>query len=223
MDFDEEGYEEVSGSLIFVDEPWEQATGSIKSLFPWKEPEIVPVCISISGAPGTSKKSLAKKLGKALDIPAIVGLTRTAAKYGADLDKASTWDDEFMILMAQMWQEREFDEFVTAGSMIDILAHAHWHAHLSGSNKDMTMLREMVNFVGAQIGECYSVFLYTPYTKLPKNDRIRSVDHQYNMAIDKLIERYLELFDIDYLPLQGNPSKKYGVAMGYLDHFGIGS
>lgn len=223
MEFDDEEFIEVDGSVVFIEEPWEQAGGSIKSFFPWREPDLIPVCISISGAAGTGKKVLAKKLGTALDVPTIKGLARTANRYGAELDQDSNWEDIYMILMAQVWQEREFDEYVTAGSLIDILAHAHWYAHIAGGNKDMTMLRQMVNFVGSLVGVHYSVFVFVPYQTNPKKDGVRSTDHQYNMAIDRLIEHYLNLFDIDYFPLQGKPGKKYELTLGYLDHFGIGS
>jgi hypothetical protein len=140
---------------------------------------------------------------------------------GAQLSKAAGMEDEFMLFLAQVWEEREYEEFVTAGSLIDLVAHMDYLSQQSGDKKHKLLSDGMANVVNMLSNNSYSVLFYLPYRNKPRSNGIRSVDTKYLQEIDKLIRYYLEAFDLDFLPLDGTPEENVQVALRYLNDFNL--
>lgn len=212
----------ANGSQLYNYKSWMQPSDlKIKSLWEWHSPEDTPLRISVSGAAGTGKRKLAKTLARRLDITDITGIPRTMKDLGAQLSKSADMEDEFMMFLAQVWEEREYDEFVTAGSLIDLVAHMDYLAQQSGDQKHKRLVDGMANVVNMLSNNTYSVLFYLPFRNKPKADGVRSVDVRYLREIDRLIHFYLDAFDLDYLPLDGTPSENAKTALRYMEDFDL--
>lgn len=213
---------EGNGSTAFYVESWlDPAASPIKSLWAWPDPEDVPLQIIISGAAGTGKKKLAKSLGKRLDLPVISGITRNVQSMGFKINKNARWSEEFTIFLGHIWEQMEYDEYVSAGSVIDVVAHCHYFVEEYGTRRDKNLLRALANVCNTIANNDYSVIFYLPLQSKPRSDGIRSVDMKYLTEIDRLIKHYLDAYDIDYFPINGNTQEKYDVAYSYLEDFGL--
>jgi hypothetical protein len=193
----------------------------IKSLWPWAEPEDVPLRISISGVAGTGKRKLAKSLSRKLDIPAISGIPRTVGDMGGLLNKRADLSDEFMIFMAQFWEQQEYSEYVSAGSLIDLVAHIDYLFGQSTDLKNKSAAHAAANVINMIASNAYTVYFYLPFRNKPKPDGVRSVDEKYLREIDRLTRFYLDAFDIDYFPLDGTHSENSELAMSYMEDFSL--
>lgn len=213
---------QADGTNAFQVESWFDPNQShIKSLWAWPDPEYVPLQIAISGAAGTGKTKLAKAIGSELDLPVVSGVARTAHRLGFKLDKKSKWADQFAIFLAQAYEQMEYEEYVSAGCVIDITAHAHFYAENFGSKKDMTLVRALANMSNTIANNEYTVHFYLPYSRKPRQDGVRSTDNDYNKEIDRLVHFYLDAFDVDYFPVQGNANDKVLICNSYLEEFGL--
>jgi nicotinamide riboside kinase len=212
----------ANGSAAFTIKSWMDPTESpIKSLWEWHRPEDTPLNIVLCGAAGTGKRRLAKALARDLEITCIEGIARSVHKLGGDLNKKSSWEDEFMIFLAQMWEESEYPEWVSAGSMVDIVAYAHYYAEREGSRRSKQIVMALANNVRTISNNDYSVVFYLPLEGQPKADGVRSVDMAFQREIDRLIHHYLDCFGLDYFPLQGSHQQKQERALHYLSEFGL--
>lgn len=219
---DEEWEVPSDGSALFEIEGWQNLPSyQIKSLWRWSDPENVPLRISISGAAGTGKRKLSSDLASELEITSIDSIARTNYRLGGDINTSSSEMDEFMMFLAHLWEESEYSEFASAGSMIDLLAHCHYIAEVRDDPKWTKLVRGLANLINTQSNNSYTVLFYLPYSKKPRADGIRSTNVQYNERIDELILHYLTSFDLDFLPLVGNRKEKFSTAMEYLQAFGL--
>lgn len=212
----------ANGSAAFTVKSWMEPTeSSIKSLWEWHSPEDVPLNIAICGAAGTGKRKLARALARELEIIPIEGIARTIHKLGGSLNKKASWEDQFMFFLAQLWEQSEYDEWVSAGSMIDIVAYSHYYAQREGSDMSKRILMALANNVRTISANDYSVVFYMPLGEKPKPDGIRSVDMNFQREIDKITRYYLDGFGLDYFPLQGSSDQKLDRSMSYLSEFGL--
>jgi len=220
---DEEWSTPSNGTALFLVENWQSElnTRPIKSLWEWSNPEAVPVRISISGAAGTGKKRLARDLSDELDITAIESIERSVFKLGGKLNKGAEVMDEFMLFLAHLWEETEYMEFASAGSVIDIVAYCHYIAARSDDPRWKFLLRGLTNLANTYVNNQYTVFFYIPYKNKPRGDGIRSVDDKFQREIDRLIRHYLTAFDLDYFPITGTRDEKKALALDYLESFGL--
>lgn len=209
----------TDGSAVFNYKSFLEPHGSkIKSLWKWGDPEDVPLRISISGVAGTGKRKLAKSLGRRLSIPAIAGIPRTINDMGGVLNKRSDLSDEFMLFMAQLWEQQEYYEYVSAGTLIDLVAHIDYLSQ-SGGSKEKAAASAAANLVNMIAANSYTVYFYLPLRNKPKADGVRSVDMSYLREIDRLTRFYLDAFDVDYLPLDGTHTENADLAMRYMEDF----
>lgn len=223
-DFTDDELEDTpaNGSTAFFVESWlDPSTSPIKSLWAWPDPEEVPLQIAISGTAGTGKKKLAKQLGRRLDLPVVQGITRNVQQMGFKLNKSSRWAEEFAMFLGQIWEQMECDEFVSAGSVIDVVAHCHYFVEQYGTRKEQNLLRALANVCNTIANNDYSIIFYCPLENKPKSDGIRSVDMKFLTEIDRLIKHYLDAYDLDYFPIQGTSTEKYNIAYSYLEDFGL--
>lgn len=221
-DEDDSEYVEANGSNALYSKAFTTPTKQqIKSLWEWIDPEATPHKIAICGAGGTGKKKLGKSLAKILDVPYIHGVARTVRDCGIDINKKATMESESTIWMAQFFEQLEYDEYVTAGSLIDICAYTHYLIKNDLSDNPF-LLRALVNVSwNISINE-YSVVFYTPFEDARlKKDGVRSRDVKFQQEIDSLIRYYLDAFDVDYFPLSGDEDEKLEAALDYMRSFGL--
>lgn len=218
----EEEWGNSNGSSAYYIESWmDPSESTIKSLWAWLDPEEVPLQIAICGTAGTGKKKLAKALSKRLDLPVINGVARNIQKIGFKLNDKSRWQDEFILFLGQFYEQCEYSEFISAGTLIDIIAYCHYFVEHYGSKKDRVLLRALANVTHTLASNDYTIIFYLPYTTKPRSDGIRSTDSEYLREIDRLIHYYLDAYDIDYLPIKGSAQDKYDIAYSYLEDFGL--
>lgn len=221
---DPEEWEEyiANGSSAYHVESWLDPNQSkIKSLWQWPDPEEVPLQIAICGAAGTGKARLAKSLGNELDLPVINGIARNCKHIGFKLDKEAEWKDQFAIFLGQIWEQMEYDEFITAGTVIDVVAHVHYYAEKHGFTEDKVLTRAIANVANSIANNDYTVVFYLPPGRKPRNDGVRTTDKTYINEIDRLVRYYLDAFDIDYFPIKGTHAEKLDIARSYLEDFGL--
>lgn len=222
LDDDDQEIFQTDGAEAFLAESWNEPEGqTIRSLWEWPEPEETQLKIAICGAGGTGKKSLANALGDKLGIPTIQGVVRKCHILGHKINKSATIQDEIAIFFAYLWTVLEYEEFVSAGSLIDVLAYMHYVVERTGDKHVKLLQRAINNCSHLLANSSYSVFLYLPIEKKPSPDGIRSVDMKFQQAIDANIKYYLNAFDIDYLPISGSKKDKLLTAYRYLDEFGL--
>lgn len=210
-----------NGSSVFTYKSFmTPSPAKIKSLWQWNQPEDTPLRISISGVAGTGKRKLSKSLARKLEITDVSGIARTIKDMGGSLNKSADMHDEFMIFMAQLWEQHEYQEFVTAGSLVDIVAHMEYIATV-GSKKDKRTASAAANLVNTVANNSYSVYFYLPFRNKPKADGVRSVDVKYLREIDRITRFYLDAFDVDYMPLDGTPAENSKLAMQYMEDFNL--
>jgi hypothetical protein len=220
---DEDDFIPANGSSVFLIDTWTppERDTTIKSLWEWYSPSETPLRISISGAAGTGKKMLAETLSGHLGIPAIESIPRTVKEMGGSLNKTSDMLDEFMMFIAQMYEQSEYPEFISAGSLVDVVAHMTYVADKSGGKRDRRIVDAAANLIHMISVHSYSVAIYLPLRKKPRADGVRSVDMKYLAEIDRLTKFYLESFDIDFLPVEGKPSVCATTIMSYLKEFDL--
>jgi hypothetical protein len=219
---DEDFEVQSNGSGAFTIKSWMEPTETnIKSLWAWHRPEDTPLNMVLCGAVGTGKRRLARTLGRELEIPVIEGIARTIHKLGGDLNKKTTWEDQFMFFLAHLWEESEYPEWVSAGSLVDVVAYSHYYAEREGSQRSKRLLMALANNAKTIANNDYSVVFYCPLGKQPKPDGVRSVDMHFQKEIDRLIKYYLDCFGLDYFPLQGDNNDKSDRALHYLSEFGL--
>jgi hypothetical protein len=213
----------ANGSALFSIESWmNNGDSAIKSLWTWPDPEDVPLHIAICGAGGTEKTRLAESLSENLNIKCIDGIARTVYGLGGKLNKQSAWMDEMMIYLAHLWEQMEYDEFVSAGSLVDVLAYCHYHFADSDVPQDQLLLRALANVTNTIANNDYSVIFYIPLPEKIRGDGVRSVDRRFQSKIDSLVRFYLNAYDLDYFPIQGDTAKeRTDIAMSYLSEFGL--
>lgn len=222
LDEDSEEFFITDASEAFIVESWMEPTElKIKSLWEWPEPDETPLKIAVCGAGGTGKKALTVALAEKLDIPAIEGIVRNCHRLGYKLNKASSMDDELAIFFAYLWSVLEYDEFVSAGSVIDVLAYMHYIIDKTGTKHMKLLQRAVANCSHIISTSMYSVFIYLPFERKPQADGVRSVDVKFHQQIDQNIKYYLNAFDIDYLPIGGGQRQKFTTAYQYLEEFGL--
>lgn len=193
----------------------------IKSLWEWLDPESTPHKIAICGAGGTGKKRLGKALAQTLDIPFIYGIARVVKECGLDINKKATLESEMTMWMAHCFEQMEYDEYVSAGSLIDICAYSHYLIRHDLSDNPF-LLRAMANVSWNIAINQYSVVFYTPFeVDTIKKDGVRSRDIKFQKEIDSLIRYYMDAFDVDYFPLSGTDDEKLEAAIDYMRSFGL--
>lgn len=209
-----------NGANVFLVDTWSDNNESpIKSLWEWHNPQHTPLKISISGAAGTGKKQLAESLSRKLEIPLITSIPRTVKSLGGTLNKNATMADEFMMFLAYAYEQNDYPEFVSATTMIDLVAHMHYVSERTGERVDSRILDAAANLIHMIALHSYSVVFYLPFRHQPKADGVRSVDIRYLTEIDRLIRYYLDAFDLDYFPLDGPSASKFSTAMSYMSDF----
>src|SRR5690606_10743276 len=119
------------------------------------------------------------------------------------INKAGSFEDEMMIFLASYWEQMEYDEFVSAGSMIDIVAYLHYYKDKYDDPKLVKAHRVFANVVHHIAHHEYTVRFYVRFTHKPAADGVRSVDMKFESRLDELIKYELEAFDVDYMPLGG--------------------
>lgn len=212
----------ADGLEPFVVESWEDPESSkIKSLWEWPEPEDTELKIAICGAGGTGKKKLAHGLANKLHLPVIESVARTCHTMGFKINKSGGFEDEMMIFLASLWEQLEYDEFVSAGSIIDVVAYLHYYKEKTNDPKLVKAHRVFTNVVHHITHQEYTVVFYLPLTSKPAADGVRSVDMKFQSRIDQLIKYYLEAFDVDFMPISGGTKRRLDVAWSYLDDFGL--
>jgi hypothetical protein len=213
--------ERINGLEVFKSESWlEPADLKIKSLWEWTEPEDTPLKISISGAGGTGKKELAKRLGSKLDLPVLDSVARTLHRLDFKLNKSSSFETQVAAFLATLNAALDYeDELVSAGSLIDVLAYMKYITDRTDDSKIVSMGRAMGNVVQSLIYDVYAVFIYLPLVEKPKPDSLRSVDMKFQQEIDTNIRYFLNAFDIDYFPIAGTDKEKFDRAIDYLAEF----
>jgi nicotinamide riboside kinase len=212
----------ANGSSAFYVESWiDPNPSSIKSLWAWPDPEEVPLQIGITGTAGTGKRRLARALGKRLDIPVIEGVVRNVKEMGFKINKDARWLDEFAIMLGQIWEQMEYTEYVSAGTVIDLVAHVQYFVDQYGTKREKNLLRALANFGNTVANNDYTVTFYLPLDGKPKSDGVRSVDMKYLREIDNNIRYYLNAYDLDYFPIKGTSKEKLDVAYSYLEDFGL--
>ena len=193
----------------------------IKSLWEWIAPDETPHKIAICGAGGVGKKKLGKSLAQILDVPYIHSVARTVGKCGLPLNKKATWETEATMWMAQRFEESEYDEFVTAGSLIDICAYSHYLVKNDLVDNPF-LLRGMGNVTWNSAINEYTVVFYLPFEgNKAKRDGVRSRDMKFQQEVDSIIRYYLDAFDFDYFPLSGDDDEKLESALDYMRSFGL--
>lgn len=221
MDFTDDGLERADGASAFIIESWMKPSSSrIKSLWAWTDPEEVPLQIALCGAGGTGKTEVGTRLAQRLDLPFIDGIARTLRELDYNINKKANWYTEFLILLGMLWEQNEYDEYITASSVVDLCAYMHYVADRSADDHPH-LLRAIGNIGNSISNQEYSVIFYLPLKKKPRPDGVRSVDMKFQGEIDELVRHYLDAFDLDYLPLDGTHSEKAKVALDYLEEFGL--
>ena len=208
----------ADGSQSFLVESWNKPfDSSIKSLWRWFEPELIPLRISISGVAGTGKNELADGIANHLDLTKIGSISSTVKALGGKLDKESSMNEQFMMFMAQAWEQQEYGTFVSAGSLIDIIAHMHWLSiNKTASKLDSYIVRSAANMTNYIANNNYTVLLYLPYRGKTTTQKGR-----YLHELDFLTKYYLDAFDLDYLPIDGTPSEKLATSIRYMRNFNL--
>lgn len=208
----------ANGIEAFKVETWIQPNpSSIKSLWQWNSPEDTLLRVAICGVSGTGKRALAEAIGEEVDLKVIEGITSTVRDVGGKLGSKSDWLDEFMIFLGQVWEEIEYEEFVSAGSIIDIVSHCHYLVERLGDQKSKFALRALANVCHNMSNNAYSVVLYIPYEK-GSNPR----DDEYLAEMDRITRHYLDAYDLDYFPVQApNNEARAKLSIDYMREFGL--
>lgn len=210
------------GSTVFFAQAWTSpAQQQVKSLWEWSDPEDVPFRVAVIGAGGTDKKALAQALASKLDVPCIHSVPRTVKSIGGQLNSKATVESEMLIWLAQLWEQLEYDEYVTASSLIEVCAYIHW---LIENNKidNAYFMRAIQNVTWNIAQNDYSIVFYVPYEgKKLKSDKVRSTSQAFHQRIDQLIKYYLDAFAIDYLPISGTTSQRVTTCLQYLKDYDL--
>jgi len=221
MDFTDDNVH-ADGSDAYTVETWtHENTNAIQSLWEWGNPEVTPLRIAVVGVAGGGKKDLASSLSYKLSIPYIGGVSRTANLLGARLNKRADMVDEFMIILAQLHEQYEYAEYVSASTLIDILAHMTYITNNSDDDRLRYILTAASNLIGVMAVNQYTVLFYVPFREKPPVDGTRTTDVRYLKELDRLTLHYLRAFDLDFLPIDGDDNNKLSIALRYMGDFGL--
>lgn len=158
--------------------------------------------ILFTGAQGTGKTSVMECLSN--DVPKVRNITRSTAKEnncaintnGCDTSQKLIFDAYLKALNAN-----EF--FVAERSLIDVYAYTLYQASIGMcSGKTVRLqLRILKEFVNKHKNDIY---VYFPIEFEIVADGTRSIDKEYQKAIDEYIQDTLKVLKVKYITISGN-------------------
>lgn len=213
-------YHANGGSAFFADSYLKKEPKQIRGLLNIEDDDLA-VRIGICGAHGTGKSTLARRLSNELNIPLIEQVSRTVKGMGYRINKNSDVLSQVAIWLGQLHEQLEYEHFITDRTLIDHFSYASWLNEHKEFGIDKHIINAMGNITSNIVQSQYSVIFYLPISWSLKANGIRSTDKRYQQEIDELILRYLNSFDVEYIPLPGSSNKKLDVALNVITDSGL--
>lgn len=199
---------------VFFDETWVVTEiPPIKSLWGWDNPDIVPFKVGIVGASSSRRAAVASALAARYDVPHIFSADVEVKNIGYEIGPEYSLEGVLAGLIAGLWGQGEFDEFVSDGAFIESLAVASTLAEVP---RQESLVKGLANITNLYLQQCFTTLFYIPYESTRKTKQA-----SFTREIDKIIAHYLGVFDVDVVPLTGTVDSMVQDAVSYFDAFGL--
>lgn len=157
--------------------------------------------ILFTGAQGTGKTSVMNMISN--NVPKIQNITRSIAKTN-DLPINTNGTDDSQKYIFYVYNDALDTNgfFVSERSLIDVLAYTLYQASIGKCSGETVRAQERMlkTFVKNHPDDMY---VYFPIEFEPVADGTRSIDKEYQKAIDEYIYDALEFFKVNYIKVTG--------------------
>lgn len=162
--------------------------------------------ILFTGAQGTGKTSVMDCLSE--DVPQVRNITRTVAKNNnLSINTNGTDEGQKTIFNAYKSALEQNKFFVAERSLIDVYAYTLYQASIGKCSGETVraQMRDIKSFVQRHKNDIY---VYFPIEFEPVDDGVRSVDKEYQKAIDEYIHDTLDYFKLNYIKISGSVKER---------------
>lgn len=162
--------------------------------------------ILFTGAQGTGKTSVMNVLP--CSIQQVRNITRTVAKNNnLSINTESSDESQAAIFNAYLKALSRDDFFVSERSLLDVFAYTLYQSSIGKCSGGLvrSQERELKTFVQKHKND---VYVYFPIEFDPVADGVRSVDKEYQKAIDWYIQDNLKALKINYIQVTGTVEER---------------
>lgn len=160
--------------------------------------------IAITGAQGVGKTTLAKQINKDYpDFQILPEAARLAALLGYNLDETATTETELWLIAKQIELENGEGKWIADRSCIDLFAYIH---HLFP--EESTLIEFATKTLVPRFSK-YDLVLYLPNGQFAiEDDGVRTLDVEFQKAVDKRIRDILKEHKIPFIKIVGSPQER---------------
>jgi nicotinamide riboside kinase len=171
--------------------------------------------ICLVGAQGTGKTTVLN-IFKDAQYPVITEVVRNLMKSkGIKINQDGDEETQSMIFNEYAKVLSETPKYVSDRGLFDVVSYSL--AALIDKKISEDFYVEQVNQLEKFIEENPDiVYIYFPIEFPVVDDGVRSTDEDYRKAIDKCIQKHLELMKVSYLTVHGTPSERFCQILEYV-------
>lgn len=168
--------------------------------------------VTVIGAHGTGKTTLAKSIAEKLGINFIPDVVSQAYKLGFPINEDTPPETQFWILSKQLELERNTPEpWIIEKSIWDNIVYG------SFSIKDKEVLNVITKIVDANTK--YDIVFYLPIEFPIPHDGLRSMNKKFQKDIDNGLKKVITGRKVKYIKLNGNEKTRLDKALKIIRGF----
>jgi nicotinamide riboside kinase len=157
--------------------------------------------IAMTGAHGTGKSTLAQALGNELGLQLLPTPGRAMALRGLPINRAASVTSQAVAWLLQLRHEERSLDWVSARSLIDVLAYATLAAERGATALENELVEELTSTTRTLLAKRYDLLVYLPPLLQLVADDVRDSDPDFQRAVDSEIRGLIDEWDVDHIQL----------------------
>jgi nicotinamide riboside kinase len=165
--------------------------------------------IGITGAPGTGKSTLTRRLSAFLGLPPIFEIARDFHSRGHTLGLGSNLETQLLMTIAQVAMEADLVQFVADRTIYDPLIHVDAVAAYKGVPCPPLVLNCLANYLRRAHWDNYSHVVVLHHREVRKEDGVRETDLRYAEFVHEKTLFWLKALGVEHSLIEGAPEDQW--------------
>jgi hypothetical protein len=201
--------------------PGQQGAGELTALWHYAHPLLrLPepgTRIGVTGAQGVGKTVLAGLLSRALGLPLLSEISRSASRNGLPLGSATTLGAQAAMWFAQFDLESRHPSYVADRTLLDVVAHSAYASRRAVRATGRLFVTALRNATGMAALGHYHLLVYVPIEFPLPSDGLRDTSTEFQKFIDEAMRAALDGVPVPRVEVSGSPPQRLAQVLRAVD------